>query len=285
MNKGSLLGYAQEVHDVAKAINASGRYILNLSNEFACTSAVVHEYDGPPALYRSFDWPIKGFGDKLLILKREGKAGRFWDITYPGMVGTVQAMAPRRFAIAINRAPIPVTFKLPFAQGLTKPLDRWVQRIRTFRSDGAPAPFLLRKVFEDCASYDEAVEMLTKTKLASPTIFTICGTEAGQVCIIERDRDAAIVHQGDIDIKATANHWQNDTFGAAHPRPLESQKRLVDMNAAMGSAKGHFDWVRAPVLNDLTRMVCEMSPQKELIRIAGTEGTVQVTRRGFHRLP
>lgn len=285
MGKADLMGYEQEMYDVAKEIGGSGKYILNLSYEFACTSAVVNEYDKKPALYRAFDWPINNIGETLMILKREGKKGHFWDITFPGMVGVVHAMAPRRFAVSINRAPIPVTFKLPFWQGLTKPLDRWVQRVKTYKTGATPAPILLRKVFEECANYDEAVKMLSETKISAPTIFTVCGMNEGEGCVIERDRDAAFIKHGTDAV--TANHWQAKELGKAHPRPIESHRRLECMKKVQKAPQAlhNFNWVAAPLLNDMTRLVCELSPRKELIKIAGTQGLEQVTKRSYLRLP
>jgi hypothetical protein len=285
MKKADLMGYEQELHDVAKEINGSGEYILNLSYEFACTSAVINEYDRKPAIYRAFDWPINNIGETLMILKREGKAGRYWDITFPGMVGVVHAMAPKRFAVSINRAPIPVSIKLPFWQSLTRPIDRWVQRVKTFKTGATPAPILLRKVFDECASYDEAVKMLTETKISAPTIFTICGTKEGQGCVIERGRNSAYVRTGHDAV--TANHWQASELGKAHPRPIESHKRLQCMKDVQKAPQGmqNFNWAAAPLLNDMTRLVCELSPDKEMIKIAGTQGAEQVTKRSFLRLP
>lgn len=285
MSKAELLGYEQELLDIAEEINGAGKYILNLSYEFACTAGVMNEYNGKPALYRAFDWPIDNIGDKLMILKRGGKKGHYWDITFPGMVGVVHAMAPRRFAIAINRAPIPVTFKLPFWQGLTKPLDKWVQRIKTYRTGATPAPILLRKVFEECANFDEAVKMLQETKLSAPTIFTICGTEQGQALVIERDRDRAFTRHGDDAV--TANHWQEAQLGKAHARPIASKARLSSMKdiTQKNIPQHNFNWLSAPILNDMTRMACELSPQKEIIKIVGTQGVRQVTRKSYLRLP
>jgi hypothetical protein len=281
------LGYEDELHEAANVINGSGAYVLNLSNEFACTSAIVNEPDGTPALYRAFDWPVPGMGDKAVILKRQGKAGHFWDVTYPAMVGTIHAMAPQRFAIAINRAPIPVTFKLPkLLQPLTKPIDKWAWRIKSYRAKGASAPLLLRKVFEECANYDEAVKMLSETKLAAPVIFTICGTQKGQACVIERDREAAVLHEGEKAV--TANHWQTDQYGAAHPRPVKSHERIACMKNVMISseAKAHFGWAKDPLINDFTRLACELSPAKELVRVVGVEPNAQqVTKKMYLRLP
>lgn len=281
--KADLLGYEDELHESAAAIKGPGKYALNLSYEFACTTGVKQEHDQSQTMFRAFDWPVKNLADKVIILKRDGKAGHYWDMTYPGMVGVIQAMAPRRFAISINRAPIPVTIKLPFFQGITKPLDRWVQRFKTYKTGAVPAPFLLRKVFDECASYDEAVEMLSNTMISAPTIFTIAGVKDGEACVIERDREGAYISKGCDAI--TANHWQNKNLGKAHPRPINSHDRLKSMRHATKHAKGHFDWASGTLVNDFTRLVFEANPKQEILRIYACEGQQQVTRKSYLRLP
>jgi hypothetical protein len=40
------------------------------------------------------------------VAHRYGPAGEFFDVTWPGAVGTLTAVAPGRFAAAINQAPL-----------------------------------------------------------------------------------------------------------------------------------------------------------------------------------
>jgi hypothetical protein len=82
-------------------------------------------------LLRVLDWRQPGLGRALIVVRQRGAAGDFANLTWPGFVGVVTAMAPGRFAVALNQPPM-------MSWGLTAPLDWLVGRIRVWRSRALP---------------------------------------------------------------------------------------------------------------------------------------------------
>ena len=202
----------------------------------------------------------------MVVAKQAGKAGEFWNITYPGFAGVLTGVAKGRFAIAINQAPL--TRKLG-------PVSDWVRnKIRNFTSTNTPPALLLRQVFEDCASYDEAVEVLTKTPLATNAIFTVAGTESGQSCVIERTHDEAIVH--DQAVCAT-NHWQNKDW-KSWVRPTQSGARYRAFADQHPQLQEDFGWVTKPIMNGRTRMALEANPRTGEMKLVGIDNKAPVTK-------
>ncbi len=61
---------------------------------------------GAPVLRRTLDWPFRGLGKCVEIAWQSGPAGEFYNVTWPGPVGVLSAMAPGRFCAVINQAPM-----------------------------------------------------------------------------------------------------------------------------------------------------------------------------------
>ncbi len=99
---------AGEVAAVAAALGAPGAHLLNLSFEWGCTCGVL---DAPgPTMLRVLDWgSLAGLGETLCVIRQGGPAGEWLNIGWPGLVGAITALAPGRFAIAINQPPLPLT--------------------------------------------------------------------------------------------------------------------------------------------------------------------------------
>ena len=72
--------------------------------EWACTALA--RDDDAPWLVRTLDWPFPGLGRHVEIALMRGAAGDFYNVTWPGFVGVLTAMAPGRFAAAVNQAPL-----------------------------------------------------------------------------------------------------------------------------------------------------------------------------------
>ena len=99
--------YAAEMAAVSRKSGRPGADMLNLSYEWSCTSAV----GCPPSgqgnrLLRTLDWPLDGLGRNVVVARHAGDAGPWYNVTWPGFVGTATAMAPGRFAAAINQPPM-----------------------------------------------------------------------------------------------------------------------------------------------------------------------------------
>ena len=130
---------------------------------FACTSGAVWiEGEGMVHL-RTLDWSFPGLGKNTVVYHMvNAPAGDFYNISFPGYVGVLTAVAPGRFSASINYA-TPVAFP---------------------SLDGPPS-HLLRHIFENCADYEEALETLENTPTGSPALITLVGTKKNQAAIIE----------------------------------------------------------------------------------------------------
>jgi hypothetical protein len=253
--------YAGEIAAAAAVLPEPGGWVLNLSHEWGCTSAISMPAPGvAPRLLRTLDWPMEGLGENLLAVRRRGPAGPWLDLTWPGFVGVVQALAPGRFAAAFNQAPLDRT------SGIF-PLDWLIQRRAFWRSRALPPAHLLRRVFEEAGDYDEARTLLSETPLALPVIFTLAGCRPGEGCIIERLETRAFERP----LPAVAgNHW--DAVGRpAYPRGVESRERGRLMAARLEAAGLDLDWLAPPILNPLTRLAFAAEPAGGRLVVQGFE--------------
>jgi len=176
--------YLGEIEAIAALAGRRGAYALNTSYEWCCTCGVGEDPQGGVRLLRVLDWRQSGLGRALIVVWQRGPAGDFANITWPGFVGVITAMAPGRFAVAINQPPM-------MSWRLSPPIDWLVGRVGVWRSRDLPPAHLLRQVCETCASYDEARQRLLSTPLCLPALFTLAGTEPGQGCVIERTQHCA----------------------------------------------------------------------------------------------
>ncbi len=258
--------YAEELRQVAAGLGRRGAILLNLSYEWGCTTGAVDDREhGGPTMLRVLDWHFDGLGTALVAAEAEGDAGPYLSLTWPGYVGVLTALAPGRFAGAINQPPLPAT-------GLGRGVDWLAARHAVWRSTALPPAHLLRLAFDRCRTYAEAVRLLETTPICSPALFSLCGTEPGQSCVIERTERAARTRRG-----AVANHWSPD-FGRGRPRGDDSHGRHEQMEAilAAGATWDH-SWLAPPILNRCTKVVAMFHPRTGAAIVTGWEHGRQVT--------
>jgi hypothetical protein len=265
--------YIREIDEIARLLGQPGAHALNFSFEMGCTTAC-RSPDGKAAmqLYRALDWPFRLGGD-VVVARHAPPPGPYYNITWPGYLGVLTAVAPARFAVAINQPPMTYTFD---RFGLGLPIDWIVNRWRVRRTNALPAVHLLRQAFEQCSSYAQAKAMLTTTPICIPVIYTLTGTAPDEGCIIERREYDAVVHEGPVCV---ANHWLNERF-KGHPRRVRnSGARLAAMRSALPTlGKQRFDWLTPPVLNRFTRMAAELSAGTGDLAVQGWHGEAPQTR-------
>lgn len=260
--------YLAEIDAIAHAIGRPGAHLLNLSYEWTCTAAVGPVPDGSGArLARTLDWPLDGLGRNVAVAAVEGSAGSYLDVTWPGFVGVATAVAPGRFAVALNQAPM---------QRVTPScwLDWAIARIRTFGSRGLPAGHLLRRVFDTCRTYAEAKAILASMPLCLPAFFALAGAGAGESCVIERTETDCRVREGPA---AVANHWVAFSM-PQRSRGLDSVGRQRQMEACHDRAGHDFAWIAAPILNPTTRLAVVADPEPGRLSVVGYERDGQATR-------
>ncbi len=253
--------YLEEIAAVAACLPGRGGWALNLSHEWGCTSGVTAPApDAPPRLLRTLDWRMDGLGENLLAVSRRGPAGPWLDLTWPGFVGVVQALAPGRFAAVFNQAP------LHRRSGIF-PLDWLIQRRSFWRSRALPPAHLLRRVFDEAGDYEEARALLAETPLALPVIFTLAGCRPGEGCIIERLETRAFERPLP---SAAGNHW-DAVARPAYPRGVESRARGRLLAARLADPGPGLDWLAPPILNPLTRLALSAEPARGRLVAQGFE--------------
>jgi hypothetical protein len=266
--------YLDEIAAIAGLIKGGGVWFVNASYEWGCTTRV--DAASAPRMWRTLDWPFPGLGRHVEVALQNGGAGVYANVTWPGAVGVLTAVAPGRFAAAINQAPMFRRTRGSLLVGY----DLALNAVETYRDNGCwPAPHLLRHVFDTCGTFDEAVEVLSTAPLARPTIYSIAGISASQACLIERTRTEAVVRRGNATI---ANDWHPESprrDGYWMPRGAlargvdDSDKRRRCLE---GDEPGpSFAWLREPVLNGFTRLAVETSAATAELRVRGYEPTRQ----------
>lgn len=276
--------YLEEIEATAKAVGKPGVYMMSLSYEWGCTSGAYAISPTNVMIARVMDWPFPLLGDNLVVAHQKGAAGEFYNVTWPGYNGVVQAMAPGRFAAAINQAPRDKTIKSGLKNWLTGRLH-----INKAKEGTLPPPHALRKAFEQAASYDEAKKILMETPLTSPSIFTLTGTKEGEGCVIERTADKAYVREmtagrvtvGNMfesELKDNGQQWAcrrgDSLLRSAYARSVSN-----DDVAAIGS----FPWFdNAPAETCLrsffSRVVMTADAKEGTLQVMGTAGEKAVTK-------
>src|ERR1700733_6147557 len=97
--------YLAEIAAIADVLDFSGVWMLNASYQWDCTARACRQ-NGLAWLIRTLDWPFSGLGRHAEIAHMRGPGGDFVSVTWPGYVGVLTAMAPGRFAAALNQAPM-----------------------------------------------------------------------------------------------------------------------------------------------------------------------------------
>jgi hypothetical protein len=263
--------YFSEITKVAEIVGLSGVYLLNVCFEWGCTSGVWFGAEGP-VMRRVLDWPFPALGEHIVVAHQKGPAGDFLNVTWPGVSGIYQAIAPERFAAAINQAPM-----REYGGGFAG--DWFRARIDTGRSDALPPAHLLRQVFETAPDYSSAKEVLCRTPLAVPAIFILAGIKDDEGCIIERtEAEFGLRPMTERRVCAT-NHFEGvvaDHGRGWRARPIDSAGRLACAND-LGDACGEFSWFAPPIANVNSRLAMTASPATGVLSVIGTEGVRPVT--------
>lgn len=265
----SVSSYLSDLESIAEILGFPGAIALNMSYLFACTTSAYVSDGGTPTLRRSLDWPFRGLGKCVEVAWQSGPAGDFYNVTWPGAVGVLTAMAPGRFCAVINQAPMRRRGRGP----LTYPYDLAVNlRNALSRETGWPPDHLLRLAFETCATFEQAVGLLSREPLARPVLYTLTGTAPGEIAVIERTEHEACVLRGTVVV---ANDWQKPRHGwEARMGYVNNEARKKALRATPADAPA-FHWVVPPVLNRMTRLVVEMS----------AAGAGELLTRGYEPTP
>jgi len=135
----------------------------------ACTAGAA-KYPGLGMVHvRSMDWPLACGRHTLLLRHVNPPAGNFFSVGWPGYSGVLSGCKPGKYSATLNQAFV-----------LRKPTLQW------------PPSHLLRSVFEECASYRRALEMLEATPVCVPSFILLAGTS--RAAVIEMTPEGNVVH-------------------------------------------------------------------------------------------
>lgn len=267
--------YLHEVETMADVLDRRGIFFLNMCYEWACTSGAWRHDDGVSML-RVLDWPFPNLGRHAIVTCQQGPAGIYYNVTWPGMSGVYNGMAPGRFCIAINQAPMR-GHKLTFAGDWLK------NRLDSSQGKGIPPSHLVRMVFETATDYAQAKAVLQKTPLAVPAIFIVSGLYPGEGCVIERLENAAEVRELSAGIQVcTSNHFNTHFAKVGEswwPREIDSAGRYRQA-LTIGShdlEQPNFEWLHAPIINANTRLALVCNAATGTFMVQGFEGPATVT--------
>jgi hypothetical protein len=272
--------YIAEIEAIAATLAFPGVWFLNGSYQWGCT-ALARDEDGSPWLARTLDWPFPGLGRHVEIAHMQGQAGEFFNVTWPGYVGALNAMAPGRFAACVNQAPL-----------LRRTNHHWLRlydiaanAVNTWaRVRHIPPDQLLRQVFETSSDFAAAKARLEQTPVARPVIFTLVGCAPDERCVIERTEETYRTRGDDT---VAANDWSERQSGweariaARHMFNLSSDQAAENSRSrrdALGRWSGAlvaegFEWVAPPVLNPYTRVALSMCPERGTLSLCGYEAS------------
>jgi hypothetical protein len=258
--------YLEEIRHVAALLERPGAFFLNTIYEWACSTSVAADPAGDGArMIRVLDWGLSGLGRHVVIARHEARHGPFYNATWPGYAGVLNAMAPGRFAAAINQAPRMHVLGLRL-------VDDIITHLRVLHSaDTMLASHLLRRVFEEAADFAAAVAMLADERImiAMPALFALAGSAPDELCIVEafgRERRVHRGRKGAADVLAIANQWLSpDLKGRARneaattaprmtPEANNVARRAIIRRLQQAPSVGSDD-LPEPVLNSQTVMV------------------------------
>lgn len=236
--------YRAEIFGVARRIQRPGPTMLNLSYEWSCTCGVGADVEGGGnRLLRTLDWPTPALGASVVVARQEGTAGPYYNITWPGFIGVLTAMAPGRFSAAINQPPMH-----RFSPSLH--VDWVLGRRALWRASALPPAHLLRRVLDTCRDYDEALALLRDTPICAPVFYSLSGLDGRQGCVIERLEKRAVIHPAPTSI---SNHWRGISR-PGHIRGAGSEIRWQAMEEIRDGSPNDFSWLVPPILNGCTRL-------------------------------
>ncbi|MHC4445057.1 MAG: C45 family autoproteolytic acyltransferase/hydrolase [Planctomycetota bacterium] len=164
--------FHKEALTIADKVGEDWRSIMvaNISYDLAlsiigCSSVALPTPSGP-VLARNMDWWPEDILAQTSYMIRCSRNGRlvYANAGWPGAIGTVTGMSGNGFAIVLNAVISP--------EGIHK--------------TGYPVLLHIRRVLEDAADFESALEMLSQQKLIAPALLTLVGNENHQRVVIER---------------------------------------------------------------------------------------------------
>ncbi|XP_068210078.1 acid ceramidase-like [Palaemon carinicauda] len=238
-----------------------------------CTSIVAQDADGnifhgrnlDTGLFLGWDkknktWKVAELLHPLTVNLQFEKEGKiiFESTSFVGYVGILTAVQKGSFSLSLNK-------RFSWNGGFMGLLE-WI----LFEDHSQSwVSFLTREVMQEAKDYEDAKQILSKTRLLAPVYFILGGTKPGEGCIITRDRD----HFELMNLWTTKNgsgswylvqtnydHWKQAPF--FDDRRTPANQCMVDGGAKNASVGLIYNVLSTkPVLNKETIYTTLMSAQ------------------------
>ncbi|MBN1121888.1 MAG: hypothetical protein JXJ17_12475 [Anaerolineae bacterium] len=186
--------YMAEILSIADQIGATTdeALLVNLYYDaikfvFGCTAFGV-DTPGGPLHARNLDWWTKNdmlSQYTLLTHFVGGQYGNFTTVGWPGFVGALSGVAHGRFSVTLNAV-----------------LSEESPALAT------PISLFLRTVFEQAATYKEALTMLAKQSIACDCLLLITGTQSGEMAVVERTPTRSAVRNEEEGFVIVTNNYR-----------------------------------------------------------------------------
>lgn len=194
-------------------IFADARYVGGCSTFVALSK---RSATGGPLFGRNTDLPSLGILDKYVLVTVYRAPGKraFAAIGYPGMLGA---------DLGINDAGLAITTNDVYSSKDEAPM---------FDPRGVPSGFLYRRVLEECASVDEATQLIRAARRASPTIMTLCDPK--QAAVLEITTKNVVRRRPTDGVIASTNHFRSEELATPRYTPCP---RYAIFEKVMGQPK------------------------------------------------
>ncbi|MCB7130210.1 MAG: hypothetical protein J3T61_11805, partial [Candidatus Brocadiales bacterium] len=186
----------------------------------------------------------EGIGPMTRTIHYDGPCGPFKSVGWPGYVGVLSGIAEGRFSATINYAPA-----------------------RSVRAQWPPS-FALRWVFENCETFDEAVEDLINTQMAAPVFIMLVGTEPNEAVVIEHTGTDAYCRYMRGGVLTLSNHYVKKENKHLNERDeiLSRSRYRCALNAGRNAGSPRISRMidvlgEEPVLNELTAQQMAFVPK------------------------
>ena len=224
--------YKEEVEAMLWAAHAdrdlviAGNTFFDLKKVFACSAVAVGKErsgTGGPLLGRNLDYPSLGYVQHyslVTVYRPDGKKA-FASVGFPGVVGVLSGMNQDGLSLGVLEV-----FETRRGES-------------TFDVKGTPYALCLRRVLEEAATIDEAVEVLGK--LRRTTTINVAIADRSGVAVLEVSPKRVVNRLPEAHVCVTTNHFRSPELKAER---LTNANRTLERFARLGELRKDKEQVR-----------------------------------------
>lgn len=215
-----------------------------------CTS-VGTRVNGKNIHYRTMDWELDFLKDITIELEyiKDGQSIAL-ATTWLGYIGVLTGVSNQHFSISVN-------FRLSGDRTFTK----FMTNVWNVLSLKWPIGYLVRDIFETNCSYEEALVLLRKTILISPTYFTVCHNQDNPIVIVRNPANVDIERSGQFVVQTNADNNKSNINILHSLERIELTEGILNNNNNFNSVGELFDtFNKHPIINEETVYISIMDP-------------------------